>query len=104
MKKENYKLHLEAFHISKARKTDKSEIMTLKSSIEMVQKERNILRNKVKDLEINIENLNHTHQSCVTDLQIEIDTYNMKDRCNEKEIYNLRELLGAEIEKTKYHT
>ena len=61
LKKKNHKLYLEAFNTSKARKTDKSEIVMLKSSVEMVQKERNILRNKVKDLEINIENLNHTH-------------------------------------------
>ena len=68
----------------------------------MVWKERNVLRNKVKDLEINIENLNHTHQSCITDLQNEIDTYNVKACCNEKEIYNLRELLDVETEKNQW--
>ena len=36
LKKENHKLHLEAFNTSKARKTDKSEIVMLKSSDEMV--------------------------------------------------------------------
>ena len=61
LKKENHKLYLEAFNISKARKTDKSEIAMLKSSVEMVQKERNTLRNKIKDLEIKIENLNNDH-------------------------------------------
>ena len=37
-------------------------------------------------------------------MQIEINTYNAKACCNEKEIHNLYELLDAEIEKTKHHT
>ena len=101
MKKDNHKLHLEAFNTSKARKNDKSEIVILKSSVKTVRKERNVLKNKIKDLEIEIENLINNHQSCVTNLQSKIDTYKSKARYNEKEIHNLHELLNTETEKNQ---